>query len=535
MMNEDMDLVREYAASRSDEAFETLVSRHVGLVHSAALRQVRDPHLAGEITQTVLLILARKAGSLGPKTILPGWLYRTTRYVSAAAVKIQRRRERREQEACMETLIQEPQTDPAWEQLAPLLDEAMTCLRDRDRDAIVLRYFQNKSLREVGAVFGMDEYAAQKRVSRALDKLRKFFAGRGVVSTAAAIAGAMSAHTVQAAPGALAQAVMVAGVAKGAVAGGSTLTLIKGALKLMAWTKVKTAAVVGAGILLAAGTATLVVKAINPTALSPTGPSLIRSDGRVAKIERYEFSAATIRYSYPPSNSQPRIDVIGPAYPGERLLSAEFSWQVGPDHPTADGLRVAAADELGNEFDPAAQDMNVMNGGDGKQYWIGEVPVFPRRGNELRLRLLNRGQLLAEFKMPNPARGPHPSWTAQPLPVSATNDDLVAALTGFRSRITNSQTECVFALRENDRETTAWIPYSFEVGDATGNHWMTSRSAGGNPYKARVENGGLRCEFLGALWPGESAWKIRTGFKRMAEFPENELLTIAKIRIPDAT
>src|SRR5689334_13347807 len=124
MMNDDMDLVREYAVRGSERAFEALVSRHVSLVHSAALRQVRDSQLAEEITQTVFIILARKAGSLGPKTVLPGWLYRTTRYVSAAALKIQRRREHREQEAHMDATIQENKSDSVWEQLEPLLDEA---------------------------------------------------------------------------------------------------------------------------------------------------------------------------------------------------------------------------------------------------------------------------------------------------------------------------------------------------------------------------------------------------------------------------
>src|SRR5581483_2358035 len=259
-MNDDLELVQQYAAGGSEPAFETLVTRHVSLVHSAALRQVRDPDLAAEITQTVFIILARKAGSLSPKTILPGWLYRTTRYVSAAALKIRRRRERREAEAQRQAMIEETQTDSVWEQLAPLLDEAMAQLRGADRDALVLRYFQNKSLRDVGAALGVDEYAAQKRVARALEKLRAVFVSRGAGATAVIIAGALSANSVQAAPAVLAKSVAAAAVAKGAGASGSTLTLIKGAFKIMAWTKTKTAVALGVGLLFAAGTATVAVK-----------------------------------------------------------------------------------------------------------------------------------------------------------------------------------------------------------------------------------------------------------------------------------
>ena len=257
-----MALAHEYAARQSGQAFETLVSRHIGLVHSAALRQVRDPHLAEEITQTVFIILARKAGGLNSKTILPGWLYRTTRFTASAALKIQRRREHRELEAHRQAMMQEPQTDQAWEQLAPLLDEAMAQLRDQDRDALVLRYFQNRSLRDVGAALGVDEYAAQKRVGRALEKLRAIFVERGAVSTSSIIASALSANSIQAAPATLAKSVTAMAIAKGAAASGSTLTLIKGALKIMAWSKVKIAIVAGIGILCIAGTTTVTVKTI---------------------------------------------------------------------------------------------------------------------------------------------------------------------------------------------------------------------------------------------------------------------------------
>jgi hypothetical protein len=143
-----------------------------------------------------------------------------------------------------------------------MLDEAMTRLRERDRDAIVLRYFENKSVQEVGDALGVGERTAQKRLARSLEKLRKFFTKRGVALTTAIIAGAVSAHSVQAAPVALAKTITVIAVAKGAAAGASTLAIIQGALKLMAWTKAQAAIVIGAGLALAAGTATVTIAEI---------------------------------------------------------------------------------------------------------------------------------------------------------------------------------------------------------------------------------------------------------------------------------
>jgi RNA polymerase sigma factor (sigma-70 family) len=259
MMNDDMALVREYATRNSEVAFATLVSLHVGLVHSAALRQMGDPHVAEEITQTVFILLARKAGSLDTKTILPGWLYRTANYVSAAALKMQRRRAQREQEAYMQSLLQDVQTDSSWEQLAPLLDGAMAQLRGSDRDALVLRYFQNKHFKEVGDALGVEECTARKRVERALEKLRTLLAKRGIALTVTIIAGAVSANSVRAVPVAVANSVTAVAVAKGATASGSTLILIKGALKIMAWTKAKIAGAVVVGVLLATGATTAIV------------------------------------------------------------------------------------------------------------------------------------------------------------------------------------------------------------------------------------------------------------------------------------
>jgi len=279
MTNDDMELVRDYAASQSERAFTTLVSRYINLVYSTALRQVRDPHLAEEITQAVFIILARKDGNLGPGTILPSWLYRTAGFAAADALKARHRRARREQEAYMQSLLNQPE-NKTWEQIAPLLDAAIAGLNEKDRHAIVLRFFQNKSLNEIGEVLGASEEAAKKRVNRALERMQKFFSRRGIDSTAAVIAETISAHSVQAAPVALAKTVTAVALAKGATASISTLTLIKGALKIMAWTKAKSAAVAVTAVILATGTTTIIVK----SGVFDTGrPNVARSSETLAK------------------------------------------------------------------------------------------------------------------------------------------------------------------------------------------------------------------------------------------------------------
>jgi len=204
-----MALVREYAESNSEQAFATLVSRHVNLVYSVALRHVGNPHLAEEITQGVFIILARKAKSLSPKTIVSGWLCRTARYVSANTLKIQRRRQFPEQETQMQSISSQSDST-AWHQIAPLLDEALNCLGEKEHDAIVLRFFDCKELKHIGAAMGTTEDAARMRVNRGLEKLRKFFTKRGVTLSAAAIAGAVSVNSVQAAPAGLASTVTAA-------------------------------------------------------------------------------------------------------------------------------------------------------------------------------------------------------------------------------------------------------------------------------------------------------------------------------------
>ena len=258
----DARLLEQLARNGSEEAFAALVQRHIAIVHSVALRHTATAQQAQDITQAVFVILARKAGTLGRKTVLPGWLYHTARLTAANLQRAETRRVRREQEAFMQSKLEESATDALWRELSPQLDEAMAGLGASERDALVLRYFQNKSMAEVGKCLGLAENTAQKRVSRALEKLRKLFTKRGVSSTSAILAGMISANSVQAAPVALAKTVTAIAVAKGAAASGSTLTLIKGALKIMAWTKAKTAIVGSAVVLLAAGTTTVTIKEI---------------------------------------------------------------------------------------------------------------------------------------------------------------------------------------------------------------------------------------------------------------------------------
>lgn len=196
----DHELLLSFARERSQHAFATLVERHLPLVYSAARRQVRSTHLAEDVAQTVFLDLARRAGNLPPGQSLVAWLHVVTRHTAIDLVRAESRRHAREQTA--EVGPSAPEAS-LWTDIEPMLDEAVGTLGEPDRTAILLRFFQNKSLREVGAALGTSDDAAQKRVTRALDQLRTFFVRRGVTLTAAGLATNLSAFTIETAPAAL--------------------------------------------------------------------------------------------------------------------------------------------------------------------------------------------------------------------------------------------------------------------------------------------------------------------------------------------
>jgi RNA polymerase sigma factor (sigma-70 family) len=258
---DDIELLRRYTESNSEEAFGAIVARHINKVYSAALRHTRNPSQAEEITQVVFVILAKKARGLSKRVVLSGWLYQTARLTSVTFLRSEIRRAHREQEAHMQSILNEPPLDETWMQIAPLLDAAMANLNEADRNAVVLRFFDGKSIKEVGAALGTTEDTAKKRLSRALEKQQRFFSKRGVSSTTAIIAGVISANSVQAAPASLV-ATVTATVAKGATISATITTLVKGTMKTMTWLKLKFAIGVSASVMLAAGVTTVAISRI---------------------------------------------------------------------------------------------------------------------------------------------------------------------------------------------------------------------------------------------------------------------------------
>ena len=202
--------MREYAGGASEAAFSELVRRYINRVYSAALRLVGNAHLAEDVSQKAFLALAQNAGQLADRAVLPGWLHGTAHNLSANAIRSEVRRRAREQEAAAmnELLAFEP--EPVWESVAPFLDAALSQLNELDRDALLLRYFQHKSAREIAQLLGISGEAAQKRVNRAMGRLREFLAKQGIVVGAGALIVLISTNAVQAAPVGLAVTVSTA-------------------------------------------------------------------------------------------------------------------------------------------------------------------------------------------------------------------------------------------------------------------------------------------------------------------------------------
>jgi RNA polymerase sigma factor (sigma-70 family) len=246
----DSQLLDAWVEARAERAFAELVRRHLDFVFSAAWRMVGDSHLAQDVTQSVFIALARDAARISNRCVLSGWLHGAVHNIAAQTIRTDARRRAREQEAAAMNELLATESNPTWELIAPHLDGALRELSEPDRDAVLLRYFENKSLREVGQALGTSDDTAQKRVSRAVERLREVFAARGVTAGVGGLMAVVSTNAVQAAPVGLADTISTA-AALGAtsIAGSAAAT----ATKTIAMTTLQKA-IVGTVLAVAVGT-----------------------------------------------------------------------------------------------------------------------------------------------------------------------------------------------------------------------------------------------------------------------------------------
>jgi RNA polymerase sigma factor (sigma-70 family) len=347
-MVDSRELLKQFARERSESAFSQLVERHIDLVYSTALRRVNgDRHLAQDITQLVFCDVARKAGSLPANVVLPAWLYRHTTFRACEALRAESRRRAREQTAVEMNSLSGP-ADAGWRELAPALDDAVAQLSTRDREAIVLRFFERLDLRSIGAALGASDDAVQKRIARALEKLHRILLKRGATLSLGSLTAILSGHTVVAAPAGLATAVSASALTA-AAAGSLTLTLVN----LMTMTKLKIGAV--SALLIAAVVTPLALQqqsleklrdqnrqlaqrqpppqptsAANPSLPDEQFRELLRLRGEVALLRKDSQELARLRTQ--------KVVAVGPAGAGMALpaaLTAESWADVGLQSPDA--------------------------------------------------------------------------------------------------------------------------------------------------------------------------------------------------------
>ncbi|HZP59694.1 MAG TPA: sigma-70 family RNA polymerase sigma factor [Opitutaceae bacterium] len=312
-MLSDGELLRRYVEEGSEPAFTELVQRHVSMVYLAALRRVgRNTHVAEDVTQTVFTDLARKARSLQAHPSLAGWLHTGTRFAAAQAVRTERRRRVREQEA--QTMHEfDPPSSVSTDRLEPFLDEVMDLLNEQDRDAVLLHFFEGRTFAEVGAILSLSADATRMRVSRALERLRTKLARRGIVSSASALAAMLSAQSALAVPASLAlsvtrHALSHAGASHAAVSLAARLVQAAKSFSFTSWV----------GLVLVMGTAGFAFYSLK-TARPAAGPSLADSGPATVPVppaKGIPDSAEAVAPDFAPASADRSSPVAGgPANP----------------------------------------------------------------------------------------------------------------------------------------------------------------------------------------------------------------------------
>ena len=314
----DMELLRDYARNHSEQAFRTLVERHVDVVYAVALRQTGNAQLAQDVTQAVFVVLSEKAAAIPKHAILAGWLFRATRFAAANLLRAEARREHWEQKAAqMET---DPSSEPELDQAAPLLNEALEELPELDRSAILLRFFESKSMEEVGRVLGTTEAAAKMRLSRALEKLRHIFRHRGVVLPSSTVLALLSAQGAQAAPIGLASSIATAALLKQSSA--STLVLVKGTMKVMAYAQMKKLALAATVVLLGGSAALLVQQSFSQNRAGAAEPKGLAFTEAKAATTAPATNKVLVFRNVPSWNRNPDFE--------DRLIELGYDFEVKP-------------------------------------------------------------------------------------------------------------------------------------------------------------------------------------------------------------
>ena len=252
---DDGQLIREYARDArggSSRAFDELVKRHVGMVYSAAVREAGDEHLAEDVTQAVFLVLMQKAGRLRLSGSLGGWLFAATRYAAATARDKEQRRKGHEERAgkmMMRPEMRQEQIEEVWSEVEPKLNAALARLASKDREAVILRYLEERSIKQVAEALGVSEAAAKMRIGRGLEKLRGFLGGEAGMPSVAVLAMVLEAKATVAVPAGLAGSVTAAVLSGAAGTTGKAMIIAKGAMNMMMWAKIKIVAAVAAIVL----------------------------------------------------------------------------------------------------------------------------------------------------------------------------------------------------------------------------------------------------------------------------------------------